>query len=264
MSERLPYSTLGLVAWRSLFLEASWNDQGQQNLGLAASIDPALKKIHGPGEGLRRARLRALDFFNTNPIASGMAIGVVIRLEEEMAAGRLALNESQRVVANLSRTLAAMGDALFWHSWLPFCCLAAVWAVLSLGTWWMPWLLPILFCLPALPARFLGLFLGYRQGENVIDLLFKLKIQRLAHNIKRTVALVAGASTVILLSTRAGLANSGSLSLTRLWLTTAAVVVCVLLLRLLSAKTRVMNYWYPIFLVIVASILLLALDRLGH
>ena len=85
--------TLAGVAFRSLFLEASWNSQGQQNLGLAAAIDPALKLIHPPGVALRAARERALEFFNTNPILSGLAIGFLLRLEEEVAADRLSALE---------------------------------------------------------------------------------------------------------------------------------------------------------------------------
>ncbi len=262
-SERIKLSTLALVAARSLFLEASWNNQGQQNLGLAAAIDPALLAIHGPGEALGEARLRALDFFNTNPIASGLSIGVIIRQEEELAAGRLTLGESRRMAANLNRTLAAMGDALFWQSWLPLCSLTAVWAVLSLSRWWTPLALPVLFCLPALPVRFGGLFWGYRRGgDKIVDLLFKLQLQRLAQGIKRTVALVVGASTVILLSSRSATLHLGG-SPARLWLTVGAVVVCVLFLRLLSARTRVLNYWYPLLLVSMAGLLLFALDRVG-
>ena len=248
------------VAFRSLFLEASWNNQGQQNLGLAAAIDPALKAIHGPGEGLCQARLRALEFFNTNPIASGLAIGVIINLEREVAAGRVPAEHRQRMTASLNRTLASMGDALFWQSWLPLCSLAAVWAVLSLGTWWAPLLLPAMFCLPAVPVRFVGLYLGYRRGRDITDLLYRLKVQRLAQGIKRLVALLVGASTVILVYTKTTLADDRSLG--HLWLAMGLVAVTVILFRFLSGKTRVLAYWYPILLVAVATVVLAAMERM--
>jgi len=248
------------VAFRSLFLEASWNNQGQQNLGLAAAIDPALKDIHGPGEGLRQARLRALEFFNTNPIASGLAIGVIINLEREVAAGRVSAEHLKRVAAGLNRTLASMGDALFWQSWLPLCSLAAVWAVLSLGVWWAPLLLPALFCLPAVPVRFVGLYLGYRRGRDISDLLYRLKVQRLAQGIKRLVALLVGASTVILVYTKTTLIDERSLG--HLWLTMGLVAATVILFRFLSGKTRILTYWYPILLVAVATVVLAAMDRM--
>lgn len=256
----MKFLTMANVAVRSLFLEASWNHLGQQNLGLAAAIDPALKDIYGPGEGLRLARLRALEFFNTNPIASGLALGVIINLEREVAAGRLPAEQRNRVSSSLARTLASMGDALFWQSWLPLCSLTAVWAMLSLGSWWTPLLLPVLFCLPALPARFVGLYLGYRRGRDITDLLYKLKVQRLAQSIKRLVALLVGASTVILVYTKTALGAERSLG--HLWLAMGIVAVTVVLFRFLSGKTRILAYWYPILLVAVAAVVLAAMDRM--
>ena len=248
------------MALRSLFLESSWNNQGQQNLGLAAAIDPALKEIYGPGDGLRHARLRALDFFNTNPVASGLALGVIINLEREVAGGFITPEQRTRVASSLNRTLASMGDALFWQSWLPLCSLVAVWGVLSLGLWWAPLLLPALFCLPAIPVRFFGLYLGYRQGREITDLLYRLKVQKLAQSIKRLVALLVGASTVILVYTKTALAEDRSLG--HLWLAIGIVAVTVLFFRFLSGKTRILAYWYPILLVAVATVVMAALDRM--
>lgn len=251
--------TLANVALRSLFLESSWNHQGQQNLGLAAAIDPALKKIYPAGEELKKARERSLGFFNTNPIVSGPAIGVLIKLEQDVAAGRLSPENRDRLIAGINRPLAAMGDSFFWQSWLPLCCLSAVWAVIALKEPWTPFLLPVLFCLPALPVRFFGLYLGYRRGLDIIDLFDKFKVQILAQNARRLLALIVGASTVILFSTQTTLTADGSLS--RLWLTMGGVVASVLVFRFLSRKTRGLEYWYPAIMVILACFLLLFLNR---
>ncbi|MDL2226666.1 PTS system mannose/fructose/sorbose family transporter subunit IID [Deltaproteobacteria bacterium OttesenSCG-928-M10] len=259
--ESLNFLTMAGVALRSLFLEASWNNEGQQNLGLAASIDPALRKIHHSPDSLRAARERALGFFNTNPIASGPAIGAMIRMEEEVAAGLMAASERDRVEQNLTRTLAAMGDSIFWQSWLPMCCLTAVWAVLSLDFWWTPLLLPATFCLLAVPVRFIGLYLGYCRGQKIFDLLFKLKIQLYARALKRSVALLVGASTVILVNGQAH--DRGGVSLGGLWITMAAVVATVVFFRFVSSRTKILNYWYPIFLVTLAVILLAAWDKMN-
>lgn len=260
-SESMNSLTMARVALRSLFLEASWNNEGQQNLGLAASIDPALQKIHQSPDSLRAARERALGFFNTNPIASGLAIGALIKMEEEVTAGLVAVSERDRVEQNLTRTLAAMGDSIFWQSWLPMCCLATVWAVLSLDFWWTPLLLPVTFCALAVPVRFIGLYLGYRSGRKIFDLLFKLKIQVYARTLKRTVALLVGASTVTLVHGKA-YAN-GYVSLAALWITMTVVVATVVFFRFASSKTKIINYWYPVFLVPLAVILLLAWEQMN-
>ncbi len=252
-------STLAHVAVRSLFLEASWNPQGQQNLGLAAAIDPALRRLHQSREGLKSARERAMGFFNTNPIASGVAIGVIIKLEQDVAAGRLAAEDRVRMAGRLGPTLAALGDDLFWQSWLPLCCLIAVWAVLSLDQWWTPLLLPGLFGLLAVPVRFAGLYLGYRRGERIVELLFRLKIQRLAQGLRRLLALVVGVSTVVLISTKTALAADSSRG--RLWLAMLGVMIGVFALRLMIRQPSRLGYWYPIVLVALACLLLLALGQ---
>jgi PTS system mannose-specific IID component len=256
----MKFLTLTNVALRSFFLEASWNNQGQQNLGLAAAVDPALKLIYGSGEALRAAQERAIGFFNTNPILSGLAIGVIIKMEEDVAAGRLTAENRVSMSASLNRALATLGDAFFWHSWLPLCCLAAVWACLSLGRWWAPLILPALFCLPALPVRLGGLYWGYRQGEGIVDFLYKLKIQRLARICRRAMALLTGVSTVILVFSQTPVFHHFSLS--GLWAVMALVAAAAVLLRFLALKTRILHFWYPLFLVAVAGLILIAFDKL--
>ncbi|MGL4209726.1 MAG: PTS system mannose/fructose/sorbose family transporter subunit IID [Candidatus Adiutrix sp.] len=245
------------IAMRSLFLEASWNPKGQQNLGLAAAIDPALKVIYKSNDSLCEARLRSISFFNTNPITSGLAIGVLIKLEENVALGQITLSEKERISSTLNHVLAALGDAFFWQSWLPLCSLISVWAVLSENIWWAPLLLPALFFSLAGLVRFGGLYLGYRRGRSIFDLLVRLKINIVAHNLKRTIALLVGVSTVILLATRTDVLSEHSVG--TLWLVMASVVLCVLLLRFLSAKARILHYWYPLFLVATAALVLFLL-----
>ena len=248
--------TLANVALRSLFLEASWNIHGQQNLGLAASIDPALKVIHPTPEALKSARERAVTFFNTNPVASGVAIGAIINLERQVAAGRLSAADRLRRAAGLARALASLGDAFFWKSWLPLCALAAVWAFLSRGWWWTPILLPGLFCLLALPARLGGLYLGYRHGENVMDVLDRLKIMQWAQNLQIVVALMVGVSIVQLLNGR--VTYFGVSGLGGLWLTMGAIAGCVIIFRFLSRRSRQWNNWYPLIIVLLACLATMA------
>jgi PTS system mannose-specific IID component len=255
----MKFLTLAGVAVRSLFLEAAWNSEGQQNLGLAAAIDPALKRIHPTGAALRSARERALDFFNTNPVLSGLAIGVILRLEEDVAAGRESPLERNRLSTNLNLALASMGDVLFWQSWLPFCALAAVLAVLSLDQWWAPLILPVLFSLPALPVRVGGLYLGYAQGVKIIDLLARLKVQRLAQRIRRIMALLTGVATVVLIPARA----PHDFSLGRLWATIFLVTTGILIMRTAVRRVRLLNFWYPLLWVAGTAAVLLLWDACG-
>jgi mannose/fructose/N-acetylgalactosamine-specific phosphotransferase system component IID len=123
-----------------------------------------------------------------------------------------------------------------------------VWAVLSLESWWVPLLLPLMFCLLALPARFFGLRLGYRYGDEATDLLVKINIAQITRNIKRTVGILIGASTVILLYTRT---NLESFTVLDMWLAVLAVAVCVMFFRFLSARAVLLKYWYPLIFLLI-------------
>ena len=63
--EALGAGVLARVFFRSFFLQASWNPQGMQNLGLAYALYPALKKLYPEPEAQSAAVRRHLAFFNT-------------------------------------------------------------------------------------------------------------------------------------------------------------------------------------------------------
>ncbi len=102
-----------------------------------------------------------------------------------------------------------------------------------------------LFCLLALPARVCGLRLGYRYGDEATDLLMRVDIEKAARNIKRAVAVMIGASTVIMLYNKTGLSAFSTL---HVWLSMILVAVFVLCFRLVSARAGALKYWYPLIL----------------
>jgi mannose/fructose/N-acetylgalactosamine-specific phosphotransferase system component IID len=172
--------TLIGISWKILILEALWNPRGQQSIGLLTVIDRALKVIlAGRPAALKEARKRSLDFFNTNPVASGLVIGAVLRLEEEQANGELDPETGRKLVQALSSTLAAEGDQFFWQSWLPTCCLLGVLATSLTGLILAPLLTPLLFCAVAWPVRLWGVFKGYELGCDVYRVYQQIHGQRL-------------------------------------------------------------------------------------
>jgi hypothetical protein len=178
---RLGRATILAVAFRTFFLEASWNHDGQQNLGFAAAINPALKLFYKDRpEELAKARNRDLQFFNTNPVISGLVIGAALKLEEEVADGSLEAERGANLVNALAATLAIPGDLFFWQSWLPFCCLLGfglTWLSVAAGRLtFSPLLIPILYCALAWPTRIGGIFLGYRQGRKAYEAIERFKI----------------------------------------------------------------------------------------
>jgi len=115
----LPLSTLFSVFARSLFLQASWNPQGMQNLGLAYAIYPALQRLHPRPEDLQAAVQRHLTFFNTHPYVAASIVGGVLFHEARIARGEERPETVVTFKAALMGPLAALGDGFFWLSLKP-------------------------------------------------------------------------------------------------------------------------------------------------
>ncbi|WP_208560409.1 PTS system mannose/fructose/sorbose family transporter subunit IID [Marinilactibacillus kalidii] len=155
------------VAWRSQFLQASWNFERMQNVGWAYAMIPALKKLYSSKEDRALALKRHLEFFNTHPYLSSPILGVTLTLEEEKAAGRDIDNAAiQGVKIGMMGPLAGVGDPIFWATIRPV--LGAFAASLALGG---NWLGPIIFFLVWNLLRMGFIWytqeLGYVQGGNI-------------------------------------------------------------------------------------------------
>lgn len=167
---------------RTLVLQATWSFGGMQNLGFLHAILPALRRVHR-GEALLEAARRHAAYFNTHPYMVGYILGVSIRLEEDLAAGRETNPKVVGLIKNrMAGPLAALGDALFWETLRPLFSLVVVSAVvlhphdvdaalLGVGAFL------VAFGLPALAFRWTGLVRGYRHALRVIDVLKTLDLQ---------------------------------------------------------------------------------------
>ncbi|MBI2361899.1 MAG: PTS system mannose/fructose/sorbose family transporter subunit IID, partial [Elusimicrobia bacterium] len=79
----LPDREFSAIMRRGLLLQAGWNFEGMQNLGFLYAIEPGLARIHHDPEERRRAMMRHLGFFNTQPYMAGFAVGACMALEED-------------------------------------------------------------------------------------------------------------------------------------------------------------------------------------
>jgi len=159
------------VFWRCLALQASWNAQRMQNLGLVNALVPWLRRQQLDREQLRRVCRRYYGVFNTNPYLAPYVVGGLLRLEHDRAAGAPV---PERLVIGFRDTLAracgALGDQLFWLGLRPAVMLAGCLLAL-LGAW------PAVFAVVGLVAaaqlwlRHRALSLGFGLGPDVVDVL---------------------------------------------------------------------------------------------
>jgi PTS system mannose-specific IID component len=190
----LGFATRVAVYLRSLSLQASWNTQRMQNLGLLASLLPWLRR---QGRSLERDRLfcrRYYEFFNTNPYLANFVIGGLLRLEADQAAGADLPRHTTRMYRDtLARALASLGDQLFWLGLKPTLLMAACLLALH-GRADLVLSLTVLCALAQLWWRWHALGRGYALGFDVVEVLGHPGWHRGVAWAKRAATLLTGAT----------------------------------------------------------------------
>lgn len=157
------------VAWRSTFLQGSWNYERMQNGGWAFAMIPAIRKLYTTKDEQKAALKRHLEFFNTQPYVASPVLGVTLALEEERANGTPVDDAAiQGVKIGMMGPLAGVGDPVFWYTVRPI--LGALGASLAMGG---SLLGPILFFVLWNIVRWAFMWytqeFGYRAGSKITD-----------------------------------------------------------------------------------------------
>jgi PTS system mannose-specific IID component len=157
------------VAWRSTFLQGSWNYERMQNGGFAYAMMPALRKLYKTKEERIKAMKRHLEFFNTHPYLASPILGVTLAFEEEKANGAPVDNVAiQGVKVGMMGPLAGVGDPVFWFTVRPM--LGALGATLALGGSIVgPILFFVVWNIIRLSFMWYTQELGYKQGSKITD-----------------------------------------------------------------------------------------------
>ncbi|RKS85246.1 PTS system IID component (Man family) [Orbus hercynius] len=157
------------VAWRSTFLQGSWNYERMQNGGWAFSMIPAIKKLYKTQEDRSAALKRHLEFFNTHPYLASPILGVTLALEEERANGAAVDDVAiQGVKVGMMGPLAGVGDPVFWFTVRPM--LGALGASLAMsGNIMGPILFFVLWNIIRWGFMWYTQEFGYRTGSKITD-----------------------------------------------------------------------------------------------
>jgi mannose/fructose/N-acetylgalactosamine-specific phosphotransferase system component IID len=117
---------------RTFLLQIFWNYRKMQNVGRLLIVYPVLAEIYKDNpKSFKRALLRNLDAFNTNPVMSSYSIGAILKQEEKIVKTEdLKLPEEERELRVISistaNTAASLGDRLFWATLKPFSLLILI------------------------------------------------------------------------------------------------------------------------------------------
>ncbi|HUG39134.1 MAG TPA: PTS system mannose/fructose/sorbose family transporter subunit IID [Longimicrobiales bacterium] len=182
---RLPWSVLA----RSFAVQGSWNYETLTGTGFAFVILPALRRIHSDPAQLEAAIQRHEGPFNSHPYLAPLALGAVIRMEEEGEDPAVI----ERFKAALRSSLGTLGDQLIWAGWRPLCVLSALVLLLFGLPWWVAVAsFLVLYNMLHLALMFWGLRVGLAEGRGVAERLRRSVLRRTQPKLMAMGSFVAG------------------------------------------------------------------------
>ena len=170
MARRVRNSSLFAGFLSSFAVQAGYNYERYQNLGLIAILLPALRDIHDDPEELKQSLERHAGYFNTNPYLATFTAGALIKAEEEIAASEVPSGDDRwtdRFKQASGSVLGNLGDRFFWGGLRPLAGLIGILAYL-LSPLYGALALIVVFNLPQIVVRAEGIRLGYEAGRGVV------------------------------------------------------------------------------------------------
>ena len=162
----LDQATLNKMAWRSCFLQGSFNYERMQAAGWLYSILPGLEKIHTDKDDLATSMTHNMEFFNIHPFLVTFAMGICLSLEQKKAD----IPTIRAVRVSLMGPLGGIGDALFWMTLVPI--LAGITSQMAIsGNAAGPIIFLVVFNVIQFAIRFGLMNWSYKMGTQAIDTL---------------------------------------------------------------------------------------------
>lgn len=157
------------VFWRSFTLLGSFNYERMEGLGFLYALMPILRKIYKNDEdGLKKACHRHIAAFNMTVAPSPFVMGTTIAMEEKAKKDKnFDTTSINAIKVSLMGPLSGIGDTFFWGIFRILACSLAV-GFAAQGNPIAPFILLLVFNIPNLLTRWFGLFLGYREGQNLL------------------------------------------------------------------------------------------------
>ena len=177
------------VMLRAFAVQGSWNYETLLGTGFAFVILPALRRMHPDPAALEAAIRRHEGTFNSHPYLAPLALGAVIRMEEDGEDPAVI----ERFKAALRSSLGTLGDQLIWAGWRPLCVLAALVLLLLGAPWWVAIAAFLLgYNAVHLALMFWGLRVGLVEGRSVAERLRGSALRTIQPRIMAVGSFVAG------------------------------------------------------------------------
>lgn len=194
-SKQISTKDLITLVIRSFSIEASFNYERMMSLGYAYSIEPILKKLFTQPEELKSALQRHLGLFNTTSVASPFILGVSV--SQEMSYHHdptIPVDVINKTKTDLMGPLAGISDGIFWGTLRIISAVVGITMAMN-GSYWGPISFLLLFNIPNLTVRILGLKWGYLYGVDSLETIYPL-LERIVLFLNIVVSLLFGAILV--------------------------------------------------------------------
>lgn len=174
---------------RLLAVQAAWTYERMSGIGVGHASAPLLRELYSRAEpAARRAAVaRSAAFFNSHPYLAGVAVGAVVRAEQDGTPPE----QIVRLRTALSGPLGSIGDQLVWAGQVPALMGLALAAAPSVGMWTVFAVL-LFHNIARLWLTSWGLDLGLREGLRVGAALQRSWIARRASDAQRLAAFAVG------------------------------------------------------------------------
>ncbi len=136
MARTLPISVALSCLWRTAAVNAAMTARGMQQLGLVFILAPALRHLYPDHDDRARAFARYTGHTNTHAFMMPGYAGLLISLEEEVAAGRMPPSVIATLRQTLATTLSALGDGFFSGA------VHTLWALVTICMLLQGWIIP--------------------------------------------------------------------------------------------------------------------------
>ncbi|WP_213951751.1 MULTISPECIES: PTS system mannose/fructose/sorbose family transporter subunit IID [Tepidanaerobacter] len=155
--------------WRSFTLLNSFNYERMEGLGYLFSIMPELKKIYKDDkEKLKEAYHRHMEAFNMTIAPAPFVMGISIAMEEQAKADPdFDTSSINAVKVALMGPLSGIGDTFFWGIFRVIACSIGI-SFAKQGNILAPFIMLLLFNIPAFLTRWYGLMIGYTKGSQIL------------------------------------------------------------------------------------------------
>lgn len=162
------------IFWRSFTLLGSFNYERMEGLGFLYAIRPALRKIYSDDdEAYKAAMHRHMEAFNMTVAPSPFVMGITVAMEETAKRDpNFDVTSINAIKVALMGPLSGIGDTFFWGIFRILACAIGV-SFAKEGNIIAPFVLLALFNIPNFLTRWYGLFIGYRNGSDILTNLEK-------------------------------------------------------------------------------------------